>query len=105
MLTSPSLLTYVEIKREAFEEAGINIDEEDLEIVEVMHRKTEDESIDYFLYSNKFSGDITIMEPNKCDELSFYGIDEFPENIVPYVRKAIDNYKNNIRFASYGFDI
>ena len=43
------------MQREALEEAGINIDKNDLKIVEVMHRKSDDESIDYFLYSNKFS--------------------------------------------------
>lgn len=38
------------MQREALEEAGIKIKEEDLEIVHVMHRKTPDrESIDYFL--------------------------------------------------------
>ena len=31
-----------------------------------MHRKSGDESIDYFLYANKFSGDVKIMEPSLC---------------------------------------
>nr|MBB1521663.1 NUDIX domain-containing protein [Clostridiales bacterium] len=91
------------MKREAKEEAGINIEEEDLKIVQIMHRKSGDESIDYFLYANKFSGDIQIMEPNKCDELSFYSMDKLPKNIIPYINKAINNYKNNICFTEYGF--
>lgn len=91
------------MQREALEEAGINIDKNDLKIVEVMHRKSDDESIDYFLYSNKFSGTIKIMEPNKCDELSFYELDKFPKNIIPYIKTAIENYKNNIQFTDYGF--
>ena len=42
------------MQREALEEAGIKIKEEDLEIVHVMHRKTSDrESIDYFLTCKK----------------------------------------------------
>lgn len=92
------------MKREALEEIGINIDEKDLKIVEVMHRKDDDESIDYFLYCNKFSGEITIMEPNKCDELLFCEIDKFPKNVIPYIRQAIENYRNNIQFIDYGFD-
>lgn len=91
------------MQREALEEAGINIDKNDLKIVEVMHRKSDDESIDYFLYSNKFSGNITIMEPNKCDELSFYELDKFSKNVLPYIKNAIENYKNNIQFIDYGF--
>ena len=91
------------MKREALEEAGININEEDLKIVEVMHRKSDDESIDYFLYANKFSGNVSIMEPNKCDELSFYELNKFPNNVIPYVKEAIENYRNNIQFVDYGF--
>ena len=91
------------MKREALEEAGINIDEKDLEIVQVMHRKSMDESIEYFLYSNKYSGNISIMEPNKCDDLSFYQGDKLPENMVPYIKPAITNYKNGKYFSTYGF--
>ena len=91
------------MKRETLEEAGININEEDLKIVEVMHRKSDYESIDYFLYANKFSGNVSIMEPNKCDELSFYELNKFPNNVIPYVKEAIENYRNNIQIVDYGF--
>lgn len=91
------------MKREAREEAGIDIDKTNLKIVEVMHRKADYESIDYFLYCNKFSGNITIMEPNKCNELSFYEFDKFPTNVIPYIKQAISNYRNNIQFVDYGF--
>lgn len=90
------------MKREALEEAGIVVQEEDLKIVNVMHRKYEDESIDYFLYCNKYSGEVSIMEPNKCDELSFYDINELPDNVIPYIKQAFDDYKNGIQFSSYG---
>lgn len=90
------------MKREALEEAGIVVQEEDLKIVNVMHRKYEDESIDYFLYCNKYSGEVSIMEPNKCDELSFYDINELPDNVIPYIKQAFDDYKNGVQFSSYG---
>lgn len=92
------------MKREALEEAGINIEEKDLKIVQVMHRRSTDESIEYFLYSDKYSGNISIMEPNKCDELSFYNEGELPKNMVPYIRQALVNYKDGKYFSSYGFE-
>lgn len=50
------------MQREALEEAGIKIKEEDLEIVHVMHRKTPNrESIDYFLTCKKYDGKIDII--------------------------------------------
>lgn len=90
------------MRREALEEANITIDDENLKIVGVMHRKDGDESIDYYLYTNKFSGNIKIMEPNKCDDLSFYKLDNLPTNIIPYIKTALYNYKNNIIFSEYG---
>ena len=70
---------------------------------QVMHRKAEDESIDYFIYCDKYTGDISIGEPNKCDELSFYKINKLPENTIPYIKKAIENYENGVEFSNFGF--
>ena len=88
--------------REDLEEANITIDDKHLKIVGVMHRKDGDESIDYYLYTNKFSGNIRIMEPNKCDDLAFYKLDNLPDNIIPYIKTVLYNYKNNIIFSEYG---
>lgn len=92
------------MQREALEEAGIKIKEEDLEIVHVMHRKSENrESIDYFLTCKSYTGKISIMEKDKCDELKFYDLDKLPINVIPYVRKGIEYYRNNIPFSIYGW--
>lgn len=92
------------MKREAFEEAGITIREEDLEIVHVMHRKTPDrESIDYFLTCKSYEGTVRIMEPDKCDELAFYEIANSPDNVIPYVRKGIECYQKKIPFSIDGW--
>lgn len=92
------------MQREAKEEAGIKIKEEDLEIVHVMHRNSEDrESIDYFLTCKKYEGNIQIMEKDKCDELKFYDLENLPINVIPYVRKGIEYYKNDVPFSVYGW--
>ena len=92
------------MQREAFEEAGIHIDETNLKIVHVMHRKAKDrESIDYFFTCKNYSGNIQIMETNKCDELRFYDLEHLPENVIPYVRKAIELYENGEKFSVYGW--
>jgi ADP-ribose pyrophosphatase YjhB (NUDIX family) len=90
--------------REAKEEAGINIIEKDLKIIQVMHRKKEtEERIDYFFFCEKWKGKIEIMEPNKCDELSWYSLDKLPKNMVDYVYEAIKNYKHRINFSIFGW--
>lgn len=89
--------------REAKEEAGINIRPEDIRTVQVMHRKSEDERMDFFFICDKWNGEIINMEPEKCDELSWFELDDLPQNIIPYIRTAINNYFNSIKFTKYGW--
>ncbi len=89
--------------REASEEAGIIIDENDIEIVAFLHRKTDPERFDIFLKCDKWSGEVTNMEPDKCSELSWFDINNLPSNIIPCVKKAIENYQNNIMFDNFGW--
>jgi 8-oxo-dGTP pyrophosphatase MutT (NUDIX family) len=59
--------------REAKEEAGLIIEKKDLEIVHVMQRKKDDEErIDFFIQGNKWKGIPKLMEPDKCDDLSWF---------------------------------
>jgi 8-oxo-dGTP diphosphatase len=89
--------------REALEEAGIEIAPEDMQVVGVMHRKSNDERIDFFLIAKAWSGEIRNMEPQKCSELAWFELDQLPQNVVPYVRKGIENYQNGQWFASFGW--
>ena len=91
--------------REAREEVGIVIREEDVEIVQVMHRLSDDERIDFFATISAWEGEITNNEPDKCDHLAWFSLDELPENTVPYVRQAIRNYQNGVQFSSFGWEV
>ncbi|QKS70297.1 NUDIX domain-containing protein [Paenalkalicoccus suaedae] len=90
-------------QREVHEEGGVRISREDLRVVGVMHRRSAEERIDFFLACEKWDGEITNMEPSKCDELRWTPIDELPDNMVPYVKKAIENYRYEKTFDVYGF--
>lgn len=89
--------------REAREEAGIVIDEKDIEIATFLHRKTDPERLDFFLKCEKWNGNIENKEPNKCSELSWYDINNLPNNIIPCVKKAIENYQNKIISDNFGW--
>ena len=89
--------------REAREEGGIHIDLGDLEIVGVMHRKATDERIDFFATARRWTGEIANCEPGKCDELSWFDLEELPPNLIPYVRQALENYRRGIWFDSFGW--
>ena len=95
---------YTAMIREAREEAGIDINARDLEIVQVMHRKKADEKrIDYFFRCERWTGEVRNMEPNKCDQLAWYPLDNLSGNTIDYIREAIENYRNGVRFTIFGW--
>ena len=91
------------MSREAREEAGIEICGCDLEVVGVIHFNSDREYISFFLKASKWSGDVTNMEPEQCDDLRWFDIDDLPYNTIPYVRRAIENYRKGIWFGSVGW--
>jgi len=92
------------IIREAFEEAKIKVDKDDLIPATVIHRMSDVEYVDFFFVLDKWVGTPTIGEPDKCDDLSWFSIDNLPDNLLPYVREAFENYKNKISFFESGWD-
>jgi 8-oxo-dGTP pyrophosphatase MutT (NUDIX family) len=90
--------------REAFEEARIKIDIRDLEPATVLHRKsTDQEYIDFFFVARKWEGKPVIGEPNKCDDLKWFPLNALPNNLLPHVKQALDNYNNKVPFSVSGW--
>jgi len=92
------------IIREASEEAGIIVISKNLDIVHVAHRLTPDrEYFDIYLFAEKWAGDITNMEPNKCDELKWCQMDGLPNNMLPEVKFALENINKNVHYGEFGW--
>jgi 8-oxo-dGTP pyrophosphatase MutT (NUDIX family) len=94
--------------REAEEETGISILPEVLQPVGVMHRRNcadakAPERIDFFFVTDKWTGRVDNRELQKCDDLSFFDLDNLPSNMVPYVRRALTNYRAGRWFDTFGF--
>ena len=89
--------------REAREEAGLTLHPEHIEVAQVMHRCDGEERIDFFARIHAWTGEIVNSEPHKCGELAWYPLDQLPENMVPYVRRGIQNYFDKTWFDSFGW--
>jgi len=89
--------------REAKEEAGIDVDEKDLQVVHVMHRRTDHERIDFFIQAKRWNGTPRIMEPDKCDDMKWFDIDKLPDNTIPYIRQAIQMIRNKVFYSEHGW--
>ena len=90
--------------REAREEIGIALAPSAVAVVGVMHRRSNDERIDFFVAASEWTGEIFNAEPQKCDDLSWYPLDTLPANTIPYVRRALANYQRGVWFESYGWE-
>lgn len=93
--------------REIKEEARIMLSSDDLKVAHVMHRNSgteeNNERVDVFFVAGKWDGEIENREPNKCDDLSWFDLDNLPANIIPYIKQAIDCIKNKIFYSEHGW--
>jgi 8-oxo-dGTP diphosphatase len=93
--------------REAAEEAGVALAPEDLAVVTTMHRRTGEpghERVDFFVAATRWRGEPVNCEPAKCSELVWAPIDDLPADTIPYVRRAIGNWRAGVHFDTWGWE-
>jgi 8-oxo-dGTP diphosphatase len=91
--------------REAKEEVGVEIEPGDMTFSTVMHRMEgdqEDERVDFFVQVHRWQSEPFNAEPDKCDDLRWANVSQLPVNMVPYVRKALENHRAEISFDEFG---
>ncbi len=97
------------IIREAKEEAHITLKNNNLIVAHIMNRFEKQnnielrERVDIFFTAKKWQGKITNMEPNKCDDLSWFSINKLPSNTIPYIKQAIYNIRKKIFYSEFGY--
>jgi ADP-ribose pyrophosphatase YjhB (NUDIX family) len=97
--------------REAREEVGIILVAKDLHVFHIMHRNSiladktrNEERVDVFFIADKWKGDIRNNEPDKCNDLSWFDINNLPSNTIPYIRQVINlGLLKKIFYSEYGW--
>ena len=90
--------------REALEEIGVHIEVANISFATVMHRKSDDERVDFFVCVKAWKGEPFNAEPEKCDELRWCEVDMLPANTIPYVKQAIQNFREGVVFDEFGWE-
>lgn len=87
--------------REAREEVGIYLEEEDLQLLHVVQRKvgTNTDRIDVYFLVDRWEGEVCNNEPHKCSELVWVPLANFPEDIIYACRHSIDLGMRGIFFS------
>lgn len=89
--------------REAGEEIGVQIEAGEMTFSSVMHRNEGDERVDFFVHVRRWQGEPVNAETDKCDELRWTDVNDLPMNTIPYVRQAIQNHLNRVKFDEFGW--
>lgn len=96
------------MSREFKEELNIDVKENDLKFMTMVHRK--DVVFGTIYYDTYFlvveySGVPKVNEPEKCEEIKWFPLNDLPHNLIDDRAYALKNYFKNISYGEYGWDI
>lgn len=91
--------------REAKEELGLSLREQDLELVHTVHHWTaeDDPRLQLFFRVRSWVGEPVNMEPHKCAGLGWYPLGELPEPMVDFTAVALKTFPQGIAFSCVGW--
>ena len=84
--------------REAKEELLIDIKEENLKIVHILHHYKGDR-INFILTTDTYDGIPSIGEPDKCEKLEWFDVNNLPDNIMGKVKKSIEEINEGVFYS------
>lgn len=89
--------------REAKEEVDVELCSKNLNAVHVLHRQQNGNRIDVFFAAKEWKGNPKIAESNKCDDVSWFDLDDLPKNMIPFIKQALENIRKDIFYGDFGF--
>ena len=89
--------------REAFEEIDIRIDIADLSLVHVCHHKSDRQNVDLFFAGSRYKGTLINKEPNKCERLEYFPLDQLPSNLIEHLFPILESIRRNIPYSELGW--
>lgn len=92
------------LSREAAEEVGVTVQPAALKFAHVMHQYDNHEYVDFYFVATAWDGEPTNLEPEKCDDVRWFSLEDLPENIIPNVRQALDAYAKKSYYSEYGLE-
>ena len=85
--------------REAKEELLIIIKEENLKISHILHHYNGDR-VNFILTTDVYEGIPSVGEPDKCEKIEWFNINNLPTNTAMKVKKSIEEINKGIFYSS-----
>ena len=93
------------IIREAKEEANLILNPKSLQVVHLMHRKSNQYNVDVFFECTNWEGKLMNMELNKCGGLQFFSLEDLPSNMIPYIQQALHSISAKKSYSEEGWPL
>ena len=96
--------------REAKEEIGIDVTEQQLKPAIVVHRfstnqdKGDMEWVDMYFEVSEYGGEAHNAEPHMHSELAWLDPEDLPENVIPSVAASLKAWREGKTYFEYGWD-
>lgn len=89
--------------REAEEEAGLVLKAKDLQLVHVLHKRTNNNGHRITLYfkASKWEGKIITGEPNKFKGVTWFSLENLPSNLSETVRHVLKEYREGRMYSEF----
>jgi 8-oxo-dGTP diphosphatase len=86
--------------RESWEEAGIKLSPDDIELVHVLHKRSSKEHrIVLYFRAYNFDGHPKSREKNKFENVEWWPLKELPRNLTATVRHVLKSYNSGIMYS------
>ena len=86
--------------RESWEEAGIRLSEDDLELVHVLHKRSPKEHrIVLYFRAYHYSGQPSSKEKHKFENVEWWSLKELPRNLTGTVRHVLKAYNAGLLYS------
>ena len=92
--------------REAYEETGLIIKLQDLKMVHIMYRYPKKDGVEriyFFAQATSWQGNPRNTEPDKCDDLNWFRLDNLPTNTIQTLRFTLAEIAAGRFYSEYGW--
>ena len=82
--------------RESYEEAGIRLHPDDLQLVHVLHKKLKSgkHRITLYFKAYRWEGDLKAKEKKKFKEAEWFPLEQLPDKLTLTVRHVLEEYRS-----------
>ena len=88
--------------REAKEELNIDIKEDDMKIEHILHHYRGNR-LKFIISAEKYEGDLQIGEPDKCEKIEWFSLNNLPDNLDKRVKGALKEIKSGVLYDNSDF--